>query len=55
MILALPVTFVTGARDLVVPPEAHTLAGFREWVTSSEFPEKVRVHFSRGEIQSLSG
>jgi Uma2 family endonuclease len=38
--------------DLLVsiPPEAHTLAGFRAWVLSDEVPEKLRVCFLRGRI-----
>lgn len=33
-----------------VPRSAHTLAGFRDWVLSDEFPEKLRVSFIRGEV-----
>src|SRR5438552_10934444 len=33
-----------------IPPEAHTLAGFRAWVLSDEVPEKLRVCFLRGRI-----
>jgi Uma2 family endonuclease len=33
-----------------VPRDAHTLAGFRRWVLSDEFPEKQPVLFLRGEI-----
>jgi Uma2 family endonuclease len=33
-----------------IPRSAHTLAGFREWVLSEEFPEKLRVTFLRGEV-----
>lgn len=35
---------------LRIPPTALTLTGFREWVTSDEFPEKLRATFVDGEI-----
>lgn len=35
---------------LCIPREAHKLDGFRAWVLSDEFPEKVNVTFLRGEI-----
>jgi len=35
---------------LRIPADATTLAGFRAWVTSDDFPEKLRVTFIRGEI-----
>jgi len=35
---------------LSVPPEAHTLAGFRKWVLSDEVPEKLRVSFLDGKV-----
>ncbi|GEM_PF-601691 len=35
---------------LHIPRSAHTLAGFREWVLSDEFPEKLPVTFIRGEV-----
>jgi Uma2 family endonuclease len=35
---------------LHIPRNAHTLAGFRAWVLSDEFPEKQRVTFLNGEI-----
>lgn len=35
---------------LHIPSDAHTLAGFRKWVLSDEFPEKQRVTFLNGEI-----
>lgn len=35
---------------LHIPPEAVTLAGFREWVKSDDFPEKLRATFIDGEI-----
>src|SRR5947209_6682112 len=33
-----------------VPKEAHTLTGFRHWVLSDDFPEKLRVTFLGGEV-----
>lgn len=35
---------------LHVPRQAHTLAGFRDWALSDEFPEKLRVTFLDGEV-----
>ncbi len=36
---------------LCIPASAHTLAGFRAWVLSDDFPEKgVRVTFISGEV-----
>jgi Uma2 family endonuclease len=36
--------------DLVVPAEAHALAGFRAWAVSEEFPQRGRICFLNGEI-----
>jgi Uma2 family endonuclease len=36
--------------SLIVPPDAHTMSGFRQWATAEEFPEHVRVTFLEGEI-----
>lgn len=33
-----------------LPPEPHTLAGFRSWVLSDDVPEKLRVSYLRGRI-----
>lgn len=33
-----------------IPRDAHTLAGFRRWVLSDEFPEKQPVMFLKGDI-----
>jgi Uma2 family endonuclease len=41
---------VLADREVVVPPAAHTLAGFRAWATSEEFPERGRFSFVGGEI-----
>src|SRR5438067_1995123 len=35
---------------LHIPRDAYTLAGFRKWVLSDEFPEKQPVMFLKGEI-----
>lgn len=35
---------------LRIPPEAHSLEGFRKWVLSDEVPEKLRVMFLKGEV-----
>jgi Uma2 family endonuclease len=45
-----PLTFVTNDWTLVIPPEAYTMEGFREWATADDFPEHVRVTFLQGEI-----
>jgi Uma2 family endonuclease len=47
---AFPLTLVTDAWTLVVPPEAMTMEGFREWATRDDFPERVRVTYLQGEI-----
>lgn len=36
--------------SLRIPADAHTLAGFRRWVLSNEFPEKQPVTFLHGDI-----
>ena len=35
---------------LQIPPGVHTLAGFRRWLLSDEFPEKLKAHFIQGNI-----
>jgi Uma2 family endonuclease len=47
---AFPLTLVTDDWTLVVPPEAMTMEGFREWATRDDFPERVRVTYLQGEI-----
>lgn len=32
-------------REIVIPPGAHTLAGFRAWAKSDDFPERGRISF----------
>jgi Uma2 family endonuclease len=39
-----------GSGLLHIPKVAHTLAGFRRWVLSDDFPEKLRVTFCAGEV-----
>jgi len=39
-----------GDPVLHIPRDAHTLAGFRRWVRSDEFPEKQPVLFLKGEV-----
>jgi Uma2 family endonuclease len=42
---------IEGVRDHVhVPISAFDHAGFRAWVTSADFPEKLRVTFVAGEV-----
>src|SRR4051812_9885338 len=43
-------SIITDRLSLEVPASAFTLAGFRAWVTSEDFPERVRVTFLNGEI-----
>jgi Uma2 family endonuclease len=35
---------------LRIPRQAHTLPGFRAWVLSDEFPEKLRATYVAGEV-----
>jgi Uma2 family endonuclease len=35
---------------VVIPPTAHTLAGFREWYATENFPEEGRIVYLAGEI-----
>jgi Uma2 family endonuclease len=37
-------------REIVIPPTAHTLAGFRAWALSDDFPERGRISFVGQEI-----
>jgi len=37
-------------HQIVIPPSAHTLAGFRAWAKSPDFPERGRVSFMDREI-----
>lgn len=45
-----PLTLVADRFTLSVPASAHHMDGFREWATSDDFPERVRVTFLDGEI-----
>jgi Uma2 family endonuclease len=38
-------------HPICVPADAYTLAGFRRWATSGEFPERGRISFLDGEIE----
>jgi Uma2 family endonuclease len=49
-IRAHPLTLVTNDWTLVIPPEAQTLEGFRDWATAADFPERVRVTYLQGGI-----
>jgi Uma2 family endonuclease len=37
-------------HDLNIPASAFTLAGFRRWASSEEFPESGRISFLAGEV-----
>jgi Uma2 family endonuclease len=39
-----------GVELLRIPPEAHTLAGFRRWVFAANFPEKLKAAYLKGEV-----
>src|SRR6266542_823858 len=41
---------VLAERALCVPPSAHTLAGFRAWAVSEQFPDRGRISFLDQEI-----
>src|SRR5262249_42439906 len=41
---------VTEDCTLSVPPSAYTLEGFRSWVASEEFPDRIRATFVNGEV-----
>jgi Uma2 family endonuclease len=43
-------TLITDRFEFVVPPDVHTLEGFRAWATADDFPERVRVTFVDGEV-----
>jgi Uma2 family endonuclease len=36
--------------SFTVPPDAHSLAGFRAWAASDGFPEQVRISLIQGEL-----
>jgi Uma2 family endonuclease len=46
----LPEELVGTEGILRIPTDIHTLAGFRRWVHSREFPEKLRSHFISGDV-----
>ncbi len=39
-----------GESVLPIPADAHTLDGFRRWVHSADFPEKLNAHFIEGQF-----
>jgi Uma2 family endonuclease len=43
-------TLVLAGEEVVVPASAHTLAGFRAWVRSEDFPQRGRISFLAREI-----
>jgi Uma2 family endonuclease len=45
-----PCNIILPGREILVPPSAHTLAGFRAWAKSDEFPERGRISFIDQEI-----
>jgi Uma2 family endonuclease len=47
-----PATFIPRDQsgEFVVPPAAHTLAGFRAWALSEDFPDRGRMTFVGGEL-----
>lgn len=45
-----PVHIFHFEREIFIPPTAQTLAGFRAWATSNEFPERGRISFIDQEI-----
>jgi Uma2 family endonuclease len=40
-----PCSIVLAGDDVLTPPSAHTLAGFRAWAKSEDFPERGRISF----------
>lgn len=48
--LAGPAVIIEG-EDLRVPAACHTLAGFRRWIHSADFPERGRVDFLAGDVE----
>ncbi len=47
---ASPLVLLVRDEQIVVPPSAHILQGFRDWVLSDAVPEKLKIHFIDGEI-----
>jgi Uma2 family endonuclease len=45
-----PCVIVDAGKEIVIPPSAHTLAGFRAWAKSDDFPERGRISFIDQEI-----
>lgn len=38
------------STGLTIPRDAHTLAGFRAWQESADFPERGRIEFCEGQV-----
>lgn len=48
---AAPASLERGDAALLhIPPEAHSLSGFRRWVLSDDFPEKLPVTVLQGQV-----
>jgi Uma2 family endonuclease len=45
-----PCVIDDAGKEIVIPPSAHTLAGFRAWAKSDDFPERGRISFIDQEI-----
>ncbi len=45
-----PCRIVLPDKEIIVPPTAYTLAGFRAWVLSDDAPEWARICFLDGEV-----
>jgi Uma2 family endonuclease len=41
---------IRGDGVLQIPPGIHSLTGFRRWLHSDAFPEKLKAHFIQGNI-----
>lgn len=48
--MATSITFHDEFQDVVLPP-VDSLAGFRQWAASNEFPERGRIDFIAGRIE----
>jgi Uma2 family endonuclease len=45
-----PIEIITDRASFVIPPGVHQLDRFRQWVTSDDFPEKIRTYFNQGAV-----
>jgi Uma2 family endonuclease len=46
----LPEEVIGNMGVLRIPRDVHTLAGYRRWVHSKDFPEKLRSHYIQGDV-----